>query len=95
LAWKGFKRANRIANLEQGVEEEGTMESRIPTIEVVDDTVADVLRNKSVAERLAIVDGLRRLAREVIRANVAREHPEWSEAQFRRQVARRMWHGAA
>jgi len=72
----------------------GTMQSPIRTIEVVDDRVAEILRKKSAAERLAIVDGLWRLAREMIRANIAREHPEWSEEEIQRQVARRMSHGA-
>jgi len=70
------------------------MKSRIRTIEVVDDNVAEILRKKSPAERLAIADGLWRFAREMIRANVAREHPEWSEAEVQRQVARRMSRGA-
>ncbi len=70
------------------------MESRIRTIEVVDDRVAEILRKKSAAERLAIVDGLWRFAREMIRANIAREHLEWSMEEVQRQVARRMSHGA-
>jgi len=70
------------------------MESRIRTIEVVDDGVAEILRKKSAAERLAIADGLRRFPREMIGANIAREHPEWSEEEIQRQVARRMSHGA-
>jgi hypothetical protein len=70
------------------------MESRIRTFEVVDDRVAEILRKKSAAERLAIVDGLWRFAREMFGANIAREHPEWSEGEIQRQVVRRMSHGA-
>jgi hypothetical protein len=70
------------------------MDSRIRTMEIVDDRVAEILRSKSPAERLAIADGMRRFARRMIREIIAREHPDWSEAEINRQVARRMSHGA-
>ena len=70
------------------------MDSRIRTMEIVDDRVAEILRSKSPAERLAIADGMWRFARRMIREIVAREHPDWSEAEINRQVARRMSHGA-
>jgi Rv0078B-related antitoxin len=70
------------------------MDSRIRSIEVVDDIVAEILRRKTPAERLAIADGMWRFARVMIRAIVAREHPDWSEDEINRQVARRMSHGA-
>jgi hypothetical protein len=70
------------------------MESRIRTIEIVDDRVAEILRSKTPAERLAIADGIWRFARQMIRAIIAREHSEWSEDEIERQVARRMSHGA-
>ena len=69
------------------------MESRIGTIEIVDDRVAEILRTKTTAERLAIADGMWRFAQQMIRAIVAREHSDWSEDEIERQVAQRMSHG--
>ena len=70
------------------------MDSRIQKMEIVDDRVAEILRSKTPAERLAIADGMWWFARRMIREIVAREHPDWSEAEINRQVARRMSHGA-
>jgi hypothetical protein len=70
------------------------MERTVRTVEIVDERVAEILRKKTPAERLAIADGLWRFAREMIHAIIAREHPDWSEDEIRRQVARRMSHGA-
>jgi hypothetical protein len=71
-----------------------TMDPRIRSIEVMDDRVAEILRRKSSAERIAIADGMWRFAREMIYAIVTREHPDWSNDEIQRQVARRMSHGA-
>jgi Rv0078B-related antitoxin len=70
------------------------MDSRSRTMEIVDDRVAEILRSKSPAERLVIADGMWRFARRMIREIIVREHPDWSEAEINRQVARRMSHGA-
>jgi hypothetical protein len=70
------------------------MPSRKPTIEVVDERVAEILREKTPAERIAITDGLWRCAGDMIHAITAREHPDWSPEQVQREVARRMSHGA-
>jgi Rv0078B-related antitoxin len=70
------------------------MDSRSRTMDIVDDRVAEILRSKSPAERLAIADGMWRFARRMIREIIVREHPDWSEAEINRQVARRMSHGA-
>jgi hypothetical protein len=63
-------------------------------IEVVDDAMAEVLRKKSAAERLAIGHRLWAFARDMIDQVVRSEHPEWTEAETRREVARRLSHGA-
>jgi hypothetical protein len=64
-------------------------------IEVLDEAVADVLRNKSPGERLAIANGMWRSARQMIESLLRAEHPEWTDEEIRRDVARRMLHGAA
>jgi hypothetical protein len=63
-------------------------------VEVMDDDMAAVLRTKTGAERLRIADGLFTFARNHITARLRREHPDWPEQQLRREVARRLSHGA-
>ena len=61
------------------------MDSRIQAVEIVDDRVAEILRGKTPAERLAIADGMWRTARHMIRAILARDHSDWSEAEIEAQ----------
>lgn len=70
------------------------MRRPFPKIEVMSDDMVRMLRGKSPAERLAIADGLWRLARDMIRANLEREHPDWNAEQIQRETARRLSHGA-
>lgn len=63
-------------------------------IEVLDDAMADVLRQKTGDERLAIAFGMWSSARNMLMANLAREHPQWSAEEIHRETARRMSHGA-
>jgi hypothetical protein len=63
-------------------------------IEMMDDRMADVLRAKSPAERLAIADGMWRSASGMIEAILRAERPEWTDDAIHREVARRMSHGA-
>ena len=62
--------------------------------EVMDDRMAQVLREKSGAERLCIADGLFSFARELIESSIRAAHPEWDEARVRSETARRLSHGA-
>ena len=63
-------------------------------IEVIDDDMAAVLRAKTGAQRLQIADQMFRIARELVTGRVRQEHPDWPEPQLRREVARRLSHGA-
>lgn len=62
-------------------------------IEVIDDAVADVLRRKSPAEKLAMIFAANRTMRLRIEAALRTWHPEWSDDEVRREVARRMTRG--
>jgi Rv0078B-related antitoxin len=62
--------------------------------EVVDHTMAAVLREKSPAERLAIAHGLWRSAARMVRGILRNEHPGWSDEKIGREAARRLSHGA-
>ena len=70
------------------------MFSDIQRIEVLDDAMAEVLRRKTPAERLAIGFGLWRSARTLLPGQLASLHPEWDAPQVDREVTRRLSHGA-
>ena len=71
------------------------MHSRFPSgLVIVDDTVARILAQKTVAERIAMADGFWRSARKLVWAMLSRDHPDWTEEEIRREVARRMSRGA-
>lgn len=63
-------------------------------IEVMDEAMAEILRRKTPAERLAIGFGLWRSARKILRGQLASLHPEWDVQRLEREVARRLSHGA-
>jgi hypothetical protein len=59
-------------------------------IEVVDEAIAEILRQKTPAERIAIACEMHRTARLLITARLQQQHPEWTEEAIAREVARRM-----
>jgi len=63
-------------------------------IEVIDEVYAEVLRQKSPAEKLAMADDLWRFARNMISANLKSQHPDWTEEKVQRETALRLSHGA-
>ncbi|MFQ5849315.1 MAG: hypothetical protein ACE5JU_01855 [Candidatus Binatia bacterium] len=63
-------------------------------IEVMDDVMAEVLRRKTPADRIAIGFGLWRSAQKMLRAQLASLHPEWDARRLEREVAWRLSHGA-
>ena len=70
------------------------MEPGLRRIQIIDDKMAELLRAKTEAERFAMIDRSWRFARQMIQAMIIHEHPNWSDDQVRREVARRMSHGA-
>ncbi|HAK96290.1 MAG TPA: hypothetical protein DCM87_15185 [Planctomycetes bacterium] len=64
-------------------------------IEVVDDSVAEILRRKTPAERIAMIGDANRTMRSVIAAHIRSLHPEWDAQAVLAEVARRMSDGAA
>ncbi len=71
-----------------------TPTKRTFTDEILSDEMAAILRTKTPAERLAIAFGMWSFASQMVRRIAQAEHPEWSEAELERYVARRMSHGA-
>ena len=58
-------------------------------IEVVDPRVADVLRAKTPAERIAMIGEARRTALLLATAGVRYQHPAWDDTQVEAEVLRR------
>ncbi len=68
--------------------------TRANTVEVIDDDMAVVMRRKTGAQRLAIVDALYRAAWAMIEGNVRQVHPTWDDVRVRAAVAERIAGGA-
>ena len=62
-------------------------------IEVVDNAMAEVLRQKNPGERMAIGFGLWRSARMMLKAQLGARYPDWDQRRLDREVARRLSHG--
>jgi hypothetical protein len=71
----------------------GTLRLDPGQIEVIDDTLAEVLRRKTPAERIKIGFGLWTSARDMLLAYLKKTHPEWSIEMVEKEVARRLSHG--
>jgi hypothetical protein len=63
-------------------------------IEVVDDKMAEVLRNKTPAERLRIGFNMWISTRRMLLSHLSNIHPEWSREEVEREVAKRLLHGS-
>ena len=63
-------------------------------IEVVDDTIAEILRRKTPAERIQIGFTLWRSARDMLMIHLRKTHPDWNDERVVKEVARRLSHGA-
>ena len=62
-------------------------------IEVVDDRMAEVLREKTPAERVAMMSSAHHTVRLLIEASVRRRQPRWDAARVAVEVARRISRG--
>lgn len=59
-------------------------------IEVVDDRVAEILRGKTLTERVQMVLNCDRLVRARIAGQIMTDHPDWTESEVRAAVAGRI-----
>ena len=62
-------------------------------IEVVEEAVAAILRQKTIAERIALTAAAHRTARALLTAQVRSQHADWSDDAVAREVARRLTRG--
>lgn len=61
--------------------------------EMMDDAMADILRQKTEAERLRIAGRMWQTARVMLRGTIRADHPDWDEHRVNREIARRISHG--
>jgi hypothetical protein len=59
-------------------------------IEVVDDAVAEVLRRKTVAQRVEMALAANRLVRLRMEGHLRTLHSDWDDARIQAEIARRM-----
>jgi len=62
-------------------------------IEVVDESMAAILRLKTPAERIALAGDANRTARAMLAAQIRSRHADWTETQVLSEVARRLAFG--
>lgn len=63
-------------------------------IEVVDDAMAEILKQKKPSERIRIGFTLWESAHNMLTLHIRKTHPGWDDKQVEREVARRFLHGA-
>jgi hypothetical protein len=62
-------------------------------IEVVEDSVAEILRRKTPAERIQIACDLWASVHRMLTTHLRKTHPEWNSRKIEQEVARRLSHG--
>jgi len=62
-------------------------------IEVIDDVMAEIFRNKTPAERLHIGFEMWTSAQKMLLSHLRSANPHWSNEQLNREVAHRLSHG--
>ncbi len=62
-------------------------------IEVLDDSMVEVLRSKTPAERVEMICAAQRTARQLIAGGVRHQHPDWGDEQVEAEVRRRLLGG--
>lgn len=62
-------------------------------IEVVDPQMAGILRGKTVAQRLFMVQQAHRTGQGLLAMGVRLQHPDWDDIAVKKEVARRMLNG--
>ncbi len=66
------------------------MRQEQPTIEVVDDRLADILRRKTPAEKIAMIAASHRTARMLAAAGIRYHHPDWPESKIQSEAVKRV-----
>jgi hypothetical protein len=62
-------------------------------IEIIDDVMADMWRNKTHGEKLLIVCNMWSSAKKLLTGHLKAEHPDWDEKRIHKEVVKRLSHG--
>jgi len=62
-------------------------------IEIIDDVMAKILRERTPQQRLVIAFNLWASARKQLSNYLRAEHPDWSDSMIQKEVAKRLSHG--
>ncbi len=65
----------------------------LPPFDIPDDAMVEVLRRMTPEERLTVANNMWVAARNAIDHMLRTDHPEWSDAEIRREITRRMLPG--
>ena len=65
----------------------------MPHWEMVDEAMADILRQKTPAQRLAIAFDMANFVQTMIKTNLGCQNPDWTPERIQRETARRISHG--
>ena len=63
-------------------------------IEIIDDTMARIFREKTPQQRLAIAFGMWSSAKKQLTNYLRSEHPDWDETMIQKELVKRLSHGA-
>lgn len=66
------------------------MSDLLEKFEMIDNTMAEILQQKTEVERLRIAGNIWKSARVIIRGAIQTEHPDWTQQQVNREIAKRM-----
>ena len=70
----------------------------IPTrpivIEMIDDDMVEIMRSKTIAQKMAILNDMHRTARKLVRCGVMMQHADWTLDQVELEVSQRLLHGS-
>lgn len=72
----------------------GTVTLRPIVIEMIDDDMVAIMRSKTIAQKMAILNDAHRTARKLVRCGVQMQHADWSVEQVEAEVSRRLIHGS-
>ena len=61
-------------------------------MEILDDRVVEILKNKTPAERLQIGFKMWTSARQLLLSQIKQTHPDWSQQEIEQEAARRILH---
>lgn len=74
------------------------MERNLSTLQehadALDEAMIPILRAKSGVERLRMLNGMFRSARQIVEYSIRAAHPDWMPVEVQREIARKISHGA-